>query len=143
MHGLVINIRAQGRCDVVAIALRLSDLTEMLLFIGDEVLGARHYTLTLNALDGGTDQGSGQIGVGTKTFLQRSQYRVWFRTSRTDPVATSFRRATQWTADRTKRNIDTFLPVLGTDGLTPLSRKISTPRGRNVHTGWKRGDVIG
>lgn len=59
MHCLVVKIRAEGLSDVEAVALSLTNLSEVLLLVQDEVLGARNYILGLDALDGGSNELAG------------------------------------------------------------------------------------
>lgn len=70
MHGLVINICADTLGNIETIALSLTCLPKMLLFIADVVLCACNDSGILNAPDSGIDQGASQIRVRTEPFLQ-------------------------------------------------------------------------
>lgn len=63
MHRFIVNVRADALRNVESIILRFRALAEMLLFIADIVLGARHHTSILNTLDGGSNQGTCQIWI--------------------------------------------------------------------------------
>jgi hypothetical protein len=70
VHGLVVNIGTDTLSNVEAITLSLASLAESLLFIGDIMLCARNNSGILNSSDGGINQGTGQIRIGTESFLQ-------------------------------------------------------------------------
>lgn len=69
MHCFIVNVGAEGACDVPAIALRFPHLTEMLLFVGDVMLCARNDALALNTLDRGSDESTSQVWIRAKAFL--------------------------------------------------------------------------
>src|SRR6202012_4729513 len=62
VHGLVIQVGADTLIDVIAIALRLARLAEMLLLVENVMLGASNDTSILNTLDGFREQLTGQDG---------------------------------------------------------------------------------
>jgi hypothetical protein len=70
MHGLVVDVGADTLSDVEAIALSLRCLTEVLLFVGDVVLGARNDSSVLNASNCWIDQRASQVRIWTETFLR-------------------------------------------------------------------------
>ena len=51
MHRLVVNVGADALRDVETISLRFGRLSEVLLFIANEVLGASHNTGVLDTLN--------------------------------------------------------------------------------------------
>lgn len=94
MEGFVVDIGAEACSNVVPIALGLSHLAKMLLFVSNVVFGACNNTLALNALDCGCNEGSCKIGVGTESFLERCQHHhPWYSNVSTHPISSAFRRA--------------------------------------------------
>ncbi len=69
MHGLVVEVGANGGRNVVPIAPRFTNLAKVFLFVEDVVLGACNDTCTLNALNRRCDQSTSQIWIGAKPFL--------------------------------------------------------------------------
>jgi hypothetical protein len=70
VHGLVINIGTNTLGNVETITLSLASLAESLLFIGDEMLCACNNSSILNTSNGGINQGTSQIWIGTESFLR-------------------------------------------------------------------------
>jgi hypothetical protein len=76
VDGLVVDVGADGCRDVVSVTLGFSDLAEMLLFIPNQVLCAGDDPGTLDPLNGGSDEGSGQVWIWTEPFLQPVSHRT-------------------------------------------------------------------
>lgn len=146
MHGLVIDVGAECSRDVVATVCGLAHLPEMLLFIANEVLCACHDTLTLNALDSRSNQGTGQVRVRTKPFLLLVNIGhcledLWRRS--THPVPATFGCSSQGTTDGAQHNVHAFISVLGTQGFSTEPGQVAIPCCGNIQASGKGRDIVG
>lgn len=91
MHCLVVDVGAQSCCDIEAIANGFTNLAEMLLFVGNVMLGSGDNTSALYTFNSGSDQSTCEIRIGTEAFLFRvSRYGVVYFPWLTYPVSTTF-----------------------------------------------------
>ena len=116
MHSLVIHIRAESIADVIPVSLSLPDLSELLLFVDNVMLGGSNHASILNAFDGFRKKDTSESWVGGEAF----------------PDPTTIGIFTQRTSCRAQLNIDTLIIELFTHCLATQIRERWDPCCRNI-----------
>lgn len=118
MHGLVVNVGAEGLGDVEAVALCFAGDTEMFLLITDKVFGTSNHPRALDTLDGGCDESTSQVRIGAKSLLDQasvSQF-VAFEAN-THPVSTTLWRTAKRAANGPQLDVYTFVAMFLAHGI--------------------------